>query len=77
MTVSCQSDPENKSKLNKDMPSPPHPVGGPEHIKYGLPHKEKNINVTGICGKHDQHRSAPLKRNEHNLAEVQRYREEG
>lgn len=72
MTVSCQSDPENKSKLNKDMPSPPHQIGGPEHIKYGLSHKEKNTNVIGICGKHDQHWSPPFKRNEHNLAEVQR-----
>lgn len=33
MTVSCQSDHENKSKLNKDMPSPPRQIRGPEHIK--------------------------------------------
>lgn len=72
MTVSCQSDPENKSKLNKDMPSLPHQIGSPKHIKYGLSHKEKNTNVIGIRGKHDQHWSPPFKRNEHNLAEVQR-----
>lgn len=70
MTMSCQSDHENKSKLHRDMPSPPHQIGGWEHTKQGIPHK--NINIIGICGKHDQHWSPTLKIKEHKLAEVQR-----
>lgn len=72
MTMSCQSDHENKSKLNKDMPSPPRQIGGLEHTKQGTPHKEKNIKIIGICGKHDQHWSRPLKTKKRKLAEVQR-----
>lgn len=48
------------------------PKWGPEHIKQGIPHKEKNINIVGICGKHKQYGSSPLKIKEHKLAEVQR-----
>lgn len=72
MTMSCQSDDENKSKLHRDMPSPPRPIGGPEHTKQGIPHKEKNINIIGICGKHAHHWSPTLKIKEHKLSEVQR-----
>lgn len=58
-----------KTKRGYALPSPPN--WRPRTWAF-LTKRKKNTNVIGICGKHDQHWSPPFKRNEHNLAEVQR-----